>query len=51
MLGRNEEALGLFNKCLKIVPNAPEALSAIEKQYLKVDHQALPNNESDQLNQ
>jgi tetratricopeptide (TPR) repeat protein len=31
MLGRNEEALGLFNKCLKIVPNAPEALSAIEK--------------------
>ena len=31
MLGRNDEALEYFNRCLKIVPDAPEALSAIKK--------------------
>lgn len=31
MLGRNDDALTYFNRCLEIVPNAPEAISSIEK--------------------
>ena len=31
MLGRDEESVQLLNKCLSIVPNAPEAVSEIER--------------------
>ena len=39
-VGRNDDALRSFNRCLKIVPDAPEALSAIKK---------LPSNDTSLL--
>lgn len=37
MLGREDESLNLLNLCLRLVPNAPEALAAINKIKMRSD--------------